>query len=218
MISPQKRVFLALGVEAAWPKEPPGRPVPQASRHVTLKFIGAMNEKDEMSLIESLSHLPRSLGFAGMVEKVFFLPERDPRVAAYHVMVGNKPRLNRFKEGLLGTLNLTDTSPWLSHTTAARAPFSKHDWEAFFSPFPCVMSTLHLYQSFPDLDYRPLATYHLHPPFEEIPHEADFAYLIRGETIEELYFHALYALAFQYPVLLKIEKEAPPYLNRWFPP
>ncbi len=60
--------------------------------------------------------------------------------------------------------------------------------------------------------YQPLWRHSFLPPFAEIEHTADIAFLIRGADFYELFLNAQLALAFKFPALLSYlskEKDFP---------
>lgn len=72
-----------------------------------------------------------------------------------------------------------------------------------FTRLPMIIKDIHLYESKGGLRYEPLWTLPLLAPFEKIEYTADVVYRILGENLQQLYFHALIALAFKCPPLLK---------------
>jgi len=53
------------------------------------------------------------------------------------------------------------------------------------------------------ITYKSLWEIPLLPPFEEFEHTADIAFLLRGNTPEELHRHAELALSFKFPPLIE---------------
>ena len=85
--------------------------------------------------------------------------------------------------------------------TLARKPFSFSVWKKAFSYLPCYISSLDLYESLGHSSYQSLWKKEFLPPFIEIPHTADIAYQIHGESFPELLLHAQIALSFRFPFL-----------------
>lgn len=67
----------------------------------------------------------------------------------------------------------------------------------FDSQIPFSSHTMHLME-----DDRSIWSTTFPSPFEEIDHIADLAFTVRGETLEQLHYHALIALTFYEPQLL----------------
>ena len=95
-----------------------------------------------------------------------------------------------------------DERPFFPHITIARAPFDIKDWLAHFDPLPFFVKAIHLYQSLGNLHYQSIWESPLIPPFEEFEHTADIAFLVRGNTPQELHLNAQIALAFKFPPLV----------------
>lgn len=204
-------VFLGMEVIAPWPYHfPNGRLIPESARHFTLAFLGPI---DIGALLEHIPFLPKlkiPLGFCGVLPEVLFLPERHPHVVAYGVHIfHHEPQLLRYQHECVEWLNTIGFPPahperaWLNHVTIARAPFDEKGWRREFKPLPFISHRLHVYRSTGNLHYEPQWSYVLTPPFEEIPHTADVAYLIRGENFAMLKSHAEVALSFRFPNLFE---------------
>ena len=82
-------------------------------------------------------------------------------------------------------------------------------WRKSFSPLPFTFHQLHLYESAPGLQYTPIWSRALIPPFEELEHTADLAFTLHGESVQAIYHNAFTALAFHFPPLLHYRQEAP---------
>lgn len=211
-----KRIFFALEVNAPWPENfPKGRLLDFTDRHATLAFLGEVNDKP---LIQALNHcFPRPsfhVGLMGFFSECLLLPPRHPHVVAWHVeWLDSEIRLIQFREILLSWLHSLHypckepAEKWLCHVTLCRQPFDRDSWKKTFKPLPMYFQALHLYESLGNSRYKPLWSYPFIPPFEEIEHTADVAYLIRGEGLNQIYAHAMGALAFRYPPLLSYIKE-----------
>lgn len=61
----------------------------------------------------------------------------------------------------------------------------------FDSEIPFSAQIVHLME-----DYQPIWSTTFPAPFEEVDHIADLAFTVRGETLEQLHYHALIALTF----------------------
>lgn len=208
-LSQKKRLFFALEVMAPWPLHlPSGRIIHEDQRHVTLAFLGDVSYSP---LEKQLAEIPLpafSLGLVGEFDQPLFLPEKRPHVAAWHVnWLSQQNALIEYQKSLVHWLQAigysTDRRPLLSHVTLARTPFNILEWKKAFALLPCMAYRLHLYESLGNSNYQPIWTHTLQAPFEEIEHTADIAFLIRGKNYEELYTHALTALAFRFPPILR---------------
>ncbi len=205
----QKRLFFGLEVQAPWPETlPQGRVLDEHNRHLTLAFLG---NTDYPKLKEALSSFPEpsfKVGFVGQFDQCLFFPPKHPRVVAWHVdFLEAHSKLIQFyhtftewlqKEGFMPETRHSFTP----HVTIARAPFNQRVWQKKFIPLPCLFKDIHLYESTGELNYKPIWSYPLLLPFEEISHAADIAFWVRGENYDQLYRHAQAALASVFPALL----------------
>ena len=202
----EKRLFLGAEIEAPWPKEePPGRYVEPTSRHLTLSFFGNRSFSELEKNLKALP-LPRfKVGPVGVIDRFLFIPEDRPRLVAAHV--SELHCLALYQRALVEHLEKmhyeVDKREFLPHVTLARAPLDAKMWENSFHPLPVVIPAIHLYESVGNLTYKPLWSHTLIPPFEDLEHTADIAFTIRAETMQELYLHAQFALAFKYPPLVR---------------
>lgn len=78
----------------------------------------------------------------------------------------------------------------------------ENEWQEAFTPLPMAITGMHLFESIGNLKYEPCWSYPLKPPFKEIEHTADIAFMIYGEDLEQLFRHAFIALAFKFPPLM----------------
>lgn len=200
-----KRVFFGLEVGSTWPARfPKGRLLTEEARHMTLAFLGNVEVTPLKKYLANIPVENLRVGWTGYFDKLLLLPPKHPRVIAWHASVRSADKsLLAFREKLLGELERLgysiDRRPFLPHVTLARAPFEESDWKSTFQPLPFQAFNLHLYESLGNLKYQPIWTHALLPPFQEISHTADEAFLIRGETYKELQTNAETALAFRYP-------------------
>jgi RNA 2',3'-cyclic 3'-phosphodiesterase len=179
-----RRLFYGLEVDAPWPEQfPPGRLVDASSRHMTVEFLGDLPNLPDLS---DAPVPPFPIGPVGQFDRVLFLPKRRANVVAWHIFGFDDP----YFESLL------------CHVTLARRPFEMDAWKEAFEPLPCVGVALHLYESVGNLTYKPLWSHPLLPPFEELPHTADIAFRVRGETLQQLHRNAEVALCFKAPGML----------------
>lgn len=203
-----KRLFFGAQVEAPWPREyPQARIIDEKMRHITLAFLGQNSLSHLQTLLSSIPHPTFHIGPTGIADELIFLPPKMSRVAAVCVKWLETPfQLNAYQKTLCDWLNAQDYSlderPFFPHITIARSPFEKKDWQEKFSPLPFYVRGIHLYESIGNLQYRSIWQWLLLPPFEELEHTADIAFLVRGTTLQELYLHAQVALAFEFPPLI----------------
>jgi len=200
----KRRLFFGAEVFAPWPPlSPPGRVIESSSLHLTLAFLGNVALSSIEALLPTFPKPSFHLGLPGCLDTLLFLPEQSPRTVSAHVkLFSHEIEWKNFILALGSWLSM-DLSSFLPHVTFARSPFHKEDWEKFFTPLPLIIQGFHLYESVGSLTYTSLWHYPLLPPFEEIEHTADIAFLLRGETLAELYLHAQLALAFSFPPLVR---------------
>lgn len=209
----KKRLFFGLQIEAPWPSSfPKGRTLDEAHRHITLAFLGSISLE---KTLRALQHPPMpsfKVGKAGIFEACLLLPQKHPRVAAWSVnFLEGRDVIFSYREVLIRWLieeNLLkeDQRKWLPHLTLCRPPFEKESWQNSFVPLPFIYRSIYLYESLGNSNYLKLWSLPLYPPFEAMEHTADIGFIIRGETLLDIYRHAQIALAFSFPPLL-------PFLN-----
>lgn len=203
-----KRIFFGFEIEAPWPIDyPKGHVLEEKERHFTLVFLGNV---DPAAIMQNLNSIPLpvfKIAPAGYFDKVLLLPAGHPRVVAWHAkwfLEGLE--IDQYQKRLLDWLEdlnyKVDRRPLLSHVTVARAPFEEEEWLKAFSPLPCMIKALHLYESIGNLHYSSLWQFPFTPPFEEIEHTADVAFIIYGSNFQQLYLNAAIALSFKFPPLL----------------
>nr|NGX53400.1 hypothetical protein [Chlamydiota bacterium] len=93
------------------------------------------------------------------------------------------------------------------HVTLSRGTFVPKEWEKSFTPLPTMVTDIHLFESLGFSKYRSLWKYSIKPPFEELEHTGDIAFIVRGESLLQLFQHAQIALAFPFAPIL-------PYLSQ----
>lgn len=214
MSSEEKRLFFGLEILSPWPKEmPQGRSLAESDRHLTLAFLGQTDYTALKAILSSLPKPPFSVGFVGRFDQCLFLPERTPRVVAWHAeWLEDSSPLELFQKELVKGLKehgfpiANSDREFLPHVTLCRQPFSVKEWKQGFRSLPFMTKSLHLYESLGHSHYAPCWTYPIPAPFDEIEHTADIAFSIRGNTFAQLHRHAQIALAFKFPAIL-------PYLS-----
>lgn len=203
-----KRLFFGLEVSAPWPKEyPGGRLLEESHRHLTVAFLGNVPYDKIEACLPSLPLPSFKVGPAGICDKCLLLPPRFPRVVAWHVdWIDNAHPLLLYQKHLADWLRdqgfHIDERDFLPHITICREPFIVKQWKEAFTPLPCIVTGLNMYESVGNLKYEPRWSYPLKLPFDEIEHTADIAFNIRGENLGHIHKHAQIALAFRFPELL----------------
>lgn len=204
-----QRLFFAIETMCPWPETfPPARLLSEEHRHMTLVFLG---ETDSDALLACLPLIPDpsfKIGLAGCFDAPLFLPESRPRTAGWHVrLFEGQDLLTAFRQKLLVWLSETNfihrfDNNFLPHVTIARDPEDLVSWRCAFTTLPLYLRNIHLYRSLGHSKYESLWRHPILPPFEELEHTADIAFLVRGEDWKSLHLHASLALAFQFPPLL----------------
>lgn len=213
-----KRLFFALEVTAPWPEElPAGRRLVEGQRHMTVAFLGQCHFSTLQALLPHIPLPPFQVGLAGFFDRCLFLPERHPRVVAWHVQwLEQNEALIQYQKELVEWLQRANFhvdahKEFLPHVTLARAPFNPHPWKKSFKKLPLLTKRLALYESVGGLRYVPIWSHDFFAPFLEVEHTADLAFEIFGENLVQLQLHALLALSFKCPeLLLALEKLSPP--------
>lgn len=215
------RIFFALDVISPWlEKEPPGRYIEKHLRHITLLFLGAVNEDDYDRILSSMILPKIFVGPAGIFDKVLSLPYNHPNVISYRAYFLDRfEDLIKYKAQLVSYLEsngmfLKDSlKNFLPHVTLCRKPFSLPAWKKDFSKLPFYVSKLHLYESTGSSLYRSLWSYEFIPPFVEIDHTGDMAFHIRGENFYQLFVNGYIALCFNHDKFSDYFMESGPIEN-----
>jgi 2'-5' RNA ligase len=214
MNADEKRVFFGYEVLAPWPTEcPSGRLIEPTSRHLTLAFLGNILFPPLRDILSEFPIPSFLVGPVGHFDRCLFLPERHPHVVAWHVQWYEKVLFDTYQQYVVKWLKSKqypiDDRPFLSHVTMARSPFKEHEWKKAFAPLPMMVKNIHLYESVGNLVYQPIWTQPILSPFEELDHTADIAFVIQAESMENLHLHAMIALAFKFPSVLKYIEKVP---------
>jgi 2'-5' RNA ligase len=206
----KKRLFFALQAAAPWPSElPVGKLLEEDQRHLTLAFLGETDFSQLEAALDSFPQPPFTVSFAGQFDRCLFLPPRHPRCVTWHVQwLEPVDKLIQFRRDLHAWLlakgfPLKERLDLLPHVTLSRPPFKPADWSRSFRQLPVIFQDLHLYESLGNSKYQSIWHYPLYPPFQEIEHTADIAFQVHGENLSQLQTHALTALAFKCPELLR---------------
>ena len=202
----QRRLFYGFEVKAPWPDSfPEGRLIKPQHRHITIAFLGNVEQSMIHSLIQQAPTPHFKISPVGIFIAPLFLPLENPRVVAWKGTL-SEDSLTPYHDTLtsfLKTLGFTFSNrKLLNHTSLARSPFKQNEWTQAFVPLPFIAGDLHLYESLGNLTYQPIWTHPIAPPFEEFEHVADIAFRVRGKNVQQLYIHAQFALAFEYSELL----------------
>lgn len=199
-----KRVFLGVDIQAPWPAHfPDGMVIREENRHLTLAFLGTV-QKEVLEKLKTFLKPNFCIGPVGEFTKLVFLPRSHPNVVAYEVKWLGKDGLQEYRSRMVRWLQENDisSSDFYPHVTISRGQFDPKEWEKSFSSFPFYVGGVHLYESLNHSEYKKLASHSLIPPFEEIHHTADIAYLVRGTSLEQVHRNAEVALAFSFPPIL----------------
>jgi 2'-5' RNA ligase len=95
-----------------------------------------------------------------------------------------------------------DSRPFFPHITLARGPLDVESWKKIPCEIPFYIRSIALMESLGHSRYQHLWRHSFLPPFAEIEHTADIAFLIRGSDFYDLFFHAQIALSFKFPALV----------------
>lgn len=210
-----KKLFLGTEIHTPWPTSyPKGRLLEATDRHLTLAFLGNVSWEPLLDILKGIPTPLFRVGMTGDFDNCLFLPMHRPNVVSWHVHFHEvKSSIfeyqNILSDWLLSCGYPIDSRDWLPHVTVCRAPFSLNDWKNHFSPLPLYIKAIHLYESLGNLNYHSLWSFNLIKPFEEIAHTADMAFSIHGENLNQIFYHALTALAFEYPNFVNFFKEPP---------
>lgn len=218
----EKRLFFSADVTAVWPsKFPPARIIEEQSRHITLAFLGKTSTSLLMEAIKTIPRPAMKLGLAAYSKNWVFLPsESHARAIAAKVdWIGGEYDFLTFQTQLekwLQSLKYLskDNRPFFPHITVGRKEFDLAAWKETPCAIPLYISGISLQESLGQSHYKRLWSHPFIPPFEEIEHTADIAFLIRGSHFRDLFLHAQLALAFQFPGLLSyLSKRDPASLD-----
>ncbi len=206
----QKRLFFAYNVSAPWPEKfPRGRLISTLQRHMTLSFLGTVDYEHLLSILENLPPCTSCIGSVGVFDQCLFLPNKQANVVAWHgKLIGDTAKIINFQKSLTLWSQLEGYShddierEWLPHVTIARQPFDAAAWENVFKPLPFMLGDFCLYESLGNLNYAPIWKRSVTPPFEEIEHTADVAFNVYGQSLEQIYLHAMIAISFIFPPML----------------
>lgn len=210
-----KRLFLGVEVIVPWPEEfPEGRILLESDRHLTLVFLGDCDLPSMINLLQEFPDPGFHIGLAGMFDRAVFLPDSHPQTAGWHVRLLEQKEVflgfcQRLRRWLMekGLSIREEKEGFLAHVTIARQPFAIHEWKKMFKILPLFLKNIHLFESLGGSRYKICWTHEILAPFETKEHMADLAFLIRGKTNAQLFIHAVLALAFHFPPLIRYLEE-----------
>jgi RNA 2',3'-cyclic 3'-phosphodiesterase len=185
------RTFIAVDIKAVWPQTfPSARLIDENERHLTLLFLG---DKEPKPL-----PLPSfTIGSCGYANAWIFLP---------HVVAMNwmppPLLLEAYQKELAKYFEIEEKRPFFPHISLARGAFSVEEWQKVPCQIPFYATALSLKESLGYSKYKTLWSHPFTPPFEEMEHTADIAFLVRGANFSDLALHGQVALAFHFPPLI----------------
>ncbi len=199
--------FIAAEVIAPWPEKMPksGRLISPDSRHLTLAHLRETSfQSIEKVLAKSpIHHL--KISPVGQFTDTLFLPNsKQPRLVAWEVQRLEKKKASRqilqdVRDDLENCGIEIDKKAFHPHVTLAQGDIDVDEWKDHFTKIPLILKKIHLYRSEGNGRYQSLWNLPLELPFQEMPHTADMAFLLRGKTPEEIHLHAQVAIAFAFP-------------------
>jgi RNA 2',3'-cyclic 3'-phosphodiesterase len=163
-------VRLALAAPAALAV--PGRRVPAESLHITLCFLGEVDEAQIPAISSALDSLRRSASITLAVGEVLWLPPRRPRVCAV-ALIDSSGTLGALQASLSSVLDeggwyVPERRPFLAHVTVARLGREQpRQPPAVGAPGglePFAVPSVSLYRSWPGSRYEALASVALPAP------------------------------------------------------
>jgi len=174
-----------------------GRKIKSDSRHATCVFLGNIAASSlEDYIRRGLLKIPER-GLTGIIDNMLFLPsKKKPRVAAATGLLSNRNNateiVESLKQQMISIGYRVEKRPWLFHITLARAPFKVHGWSKIEPIEIFTVDSLNLYESLPNLTYRPLYTQKLSLPWEYGEEDSGgVKFNIRGMCYREIFFNTL---------------------------
>ena len=206
----ESRFFFGFGLDTLWPEKLPfSKVIDEKNRHLTLVFLGEKTFEEIDNIKKELPFPEFETAPVAEFDKCLFLPEKKPRLVAWHVnFLEKQKQIIDFQRKLLKTLKekgfcSNHREEFLAHVTICRDFFDKEIWEKEFQKLPVIIKNFSLYESLGSSKYRVIWQKDFLLPFVEIEHTADIAFRVRGRNIEELKLHSFIALCFKFrPVIL----------------
>jgi len=199
-----KRLFLGFEIFTHWPELPKEKKmIDEENRHITLLFLGDNSISSIKSYMDNLPQLDLKVGAVGFFEKCLFWPIKHPRLVAYGIdFFENNNLMEKFQKDLVEFFKsknhqIREKNNFLPHVTICRDHFDVTKWQRNFRPFPLYIKSFNLYESLGHSEYKTLWKKDYIRPFDEIPHTADIAFTIKGESYNELLYNSFIALSFK---------------------
>lgn len=205
-------LFFGLKVRAPWPESwPKGRVIDEGDRHCTLAFLRVETKEALSQGWEKRAVPPFKEAPYGWFNRSVLLPPASPRVVAWEVC-WNCPKLYLYRQELVHWLLekglCRDQHEWLPHVSLVRKKVEWEAWQRAFRMLPLFAESVDLFKSLGHSQYQSVWSFPFVPPFVEVEHTADLAFDITGSSIEQLYQHALLALAFKASISLSHKRLA----------
>lgn len=195
-------MFYGFQIDAPWPDHlPPGKYIARQYRHCTLVFLGKKSFEHNADFPQpSFQTAP-----VGFFSKCIFLPKNSSRVVSWEMewfTQGIEEYQNTLETFFLEKGFQLDQREWLAHVSIARKPEERDTWLNTFEKLPFIVIGLHLYESLGNSNYTSHWKHSFHPPFCELSHTADLAFILYGIDLLTIYHNALIALAYTFPKIL----------------
>lgn len=206
-----RRVFFGIEALGPWSSEiPKGRLIPLEGRHLTLAFLGFVKDERIGRLMSYIPKPPWTIGLIAEAKAPILLPPKRPRCLAWQIdVLESKDKFETYQKDLSEFLAKEKLLPenetarsFLPHITLTRSPFDVQEWIQSFKKQYITLSGMHLYESLGQSTYRPIHSWPVLLPFEELDHTADIAFLLRADSIRTLALHAFCALAAKCPSII----------------
>ncbi|NGX34607.1 MAG: RNA 2',3'-cyclic phosphodiesterase [Candidatus Anoxychlamydiales bacterium] len=210
-----KRVFFGFEVFSNWLQTPDEKKViSENNRHITLLFLGENKILDIEFFLNNIPLLDLKTAPVGFFDEILFLPKNHPRLIAYKAnFMDKEKRIQKFQKNIFDFFKnknfeiKQNKDNFLPHITVCRNEFNIDEWKKSFEPFAFYVKSFNLFESLGNSEYKNLWKKEFIKPFEEIPHTADIAFEIKGETFLDLLHSAFIALSFKENKFLKYYKE-----------
>ena len=116
-----KKVFLGFDLQTIWQDEPKGRIIEKKHRHLTLVFIGRVEDEELFKLRNSLTPLPFKFGPVAFFDEILFLKN----VICYHLkFLTKRDEILALRDFFLKKLKIVSKKKeFLAHVTVSREVF-----------------------------------------------------------------------------------------------